>query len=89
VTTHVRRENRGFEDLAEVGRLRAAATEITTEEVLEVVLAKHVDESNVVEVLENRLVVVNLGDGSVGVDLKEQIVSTGKIESGKGGERTM
>jgi hypothetical protein len=72
MATHVRREDSSFENLAEVGCLRTATAEIAAEEVVEVVLAEHMDEGDIVEVLEDRLVVVDLSNGSIGVDLRER-----------------
>lgn len=70
MATHVRREDRRFEDLAEPRRKLAQSSKVTAEEVSKLVATEQMDEGDGVEVLEDGLVVVDLSDGSVGVDLR-------------------
>lgn len=69
MTAHVRREDGRLEHLAERGRLVAQMAEVTAQQVVEVMPPEHVHERDRVEVLEHRLVLVNLRDGCASVDL--------------------
>jgi len=70
VPAHVGGKDRRLDDFAERRRLVAEVAKVAAEEVVEAVPPQHVGERHGVEVLEDRLVVVDLGDGRARIDLQ-------------------
>lgn len=74
MTTHIGRQNRSLQHFAERRSLAAKMAKAAAEKVIKVVTPQHMNQSDRMEVLQNRFVVVDLSERSSCVDLRGKSV---------------